>query len=61
MNVKCLYLCNASRLGVKNKQANLDHGCVFISGRNESELLFICRPCLYYFQGLFHDGFFLRS
>ena len=55
MNVKCLYFCNNSRLVVKNKQPNLDQCCVFISGRNKSELIFICRPCLYYFQGLFHN------
>lgn len=57
MNVKCLYLCSASRQVVKNKQTTENHGFVLLSGRNEFELIFVCRSCLHFFQGIFGGGF----
>lgn len=42
---------------VKNKQTIENHGFVLLSGRNESKLIFVCRSCLHYFQGIFGGGF----
>ena len=30
MEVRCLYLCNALNLVLKNEQVSEEHGCVFI-------------------------------
>ena len=44
MEVRCLYLCNASNLVIKNKQATEEHGSILIvDNKHLSELVFICR------------------
>ena len=47
MEVRCLYLCKALNLVIKNKQTTEEHGCILIvDNKHLSELVFICCRCL---------------
>ena len=58
MIAECLYLCNAARLVVKNKQTLEKYGCVlYFGGESSSGLVFICQSYLVFCWSFFGDRF----
>ena len=56
MDVKSLYLRNATASIVKRKEVFENHSCLFFSaGEDYLGVIFICSVCLSYFKSLFGE------
>ena len=62
MEVRCLYLCNALNLVVKNDQVSREHGCVFIvDDKHLSHLIFVWHFCLKIFRELLTENYWFNT